>query len=180
MNMKNPSRITTVVVAGLGMTVCFGLATYSHAYFQKTSVPPKGAVMANHASGPFEVKGTPQKPDNPVAEAANLSRMSLDKQYHGDLEATAKGEMLAISPDAKGSGVYVALERVTGTLNGRSGSFVLHHTGIMNRGVPHLDIEVVPDSGTGQLTGITGKMTINIAAGGKHSYDFEYTLPETP
>ncbi|MGC2697189.1 MAG: DUF3224 domain-containing protein [Candidatus Angelobacter sp.] len=134
--------------------------------------------MANHASGPFEVKITPQKPDSPVAEAASLSRMSIDKQYHGDLEATAKGEMLATSPDAKGSGVYVALERVTGTLKGRNGSFVLHHVGIMNRGVPHLEIEVVPDSGTGQLVGLTGKMTINIAAGGKHSYEFEYTLPE--
>ena len=104
--------------------------------------------------------------------------MSLDKQYHGDLEATSKGEMLATSPDARGSGVYVALERVTGTLKGRSGSFVLHHTGIMNRGVPSLIIEVVPDSGTDQLAGLTGKMIINIAAGGKHSYDFEYTLPE--
>ena len=134
--------------------------------------------MANHASGPFDVKVATQKPDSPVAEAAKLSRMSLDKQYHGDLEATSKGEMLATSPDARGSGVYVALERVTGTLKGRSGSFVLHHTGIMNRGVPSLIIEVVPDSGTDQLAGLTGKMIINIAAGGKHSYDFEYTLPE--
>ena len=134
--------------------------------------------MANHASGAFDVKMAPQKADNAVAEAANLSRMSLDKQYHGDLEATAKGEMLATSPDAKGSGVYVALERVTGTLKGRSGSFLLHHTGIMRRGVPQLIIEVVPDSGTGQLAGLSGKMNINIAAGGKHSYDFEYALPE--
>ena len=119
----------------------------------------------------------PQKPDNPIEEAANIGRMSLDKQFHGDLEATSKGEMLAISPDTKGSGVYVALERVTGTLKGRTGSFVLHHTGIMNRGVPQLTISVAPDSGTGQLTGITGTMNINIA-GGKHSYDFEYTLPD--
>jgi hypothetical protein len=74
--------------------------------------------------------------------------------------------------------VYVALERVTGALKGKSGSFVLHHTGIMNRGVPQLSVEVVPDSGTGQLMGLTGKMTINIAAGGKHSYDFEYSLPQ--
>lgn len=135
--------------------------------------------MANRASGPFDVKVTPQKPDNPAAEAAKFSRMSLDKQFHGDLEATSKGEMLASSPDAKGSGVYVALERVTGTLKGRSGSFVLHHTGIMNRGVPQLLIEVVPDSGTDQLVGLTGKMMIKIAAGGKHSYEFEYMLPES-
>jgi Protein of unknown function (DUF3224) len=133
--------------------------------------------MTNHASGPFEVKASPQKPDNPAAEASGLSRMSLDKQFHGDLEATSKGEMLASRPDAKGSGVYVALERVTGTLKGRSGSFVLHHTGIMNRGVPQLTIEVAPDSGTGELTGISGKMNIIIAEGGKHSYEFEYTLP---
>jgi Protein of unknown function (DUF3224) len=135
--------------------------------------------MSNHASGPFDVKMTPQKPDSPVAEAAKFSRMLGEKQFHGDLEGSSIVEMLATAPDAKGSGVYVALERVTGTLKGRSGSFVLHHTGIMNRGVPTLAIEVVPDSGTDQLTGITGKMTINIAAGGKHSYDFDYTLPET-
>lgn len=134
--------------------------------------------MANHASGPFDVKMTPQPPGDPVAEAARFSRMSGEKQFRGDLEGSSKVEMLAVGPDAKGSGVYVALERVTGTLKGRSGSFVLHHTGIMNRGVPSLTIEVVPDSGTDQLAGITGKMTINIAAGGKHSYDFEYSLPE--
>ena len=136
--------------------------------------------MPNHASGPFDVKIAPQKPDNPVSEAANIARMSIDKQYHGDLEATGKGEMLATSPDAKGSGVYVAVERVTGSLKGRGGSFLLHHTGIMTRGVPQLTIEVVPDSGTGQLAGLTGKMTINIAKDGKHSYDFEYTLAEKP
>ena len=135
--------------------------------------------MTSHATGPFDVKLAPQKPESPVAEAAGLSRMLLDKQYHGDLEATGKGEMLASRPDAKGSGVYVALERVTGTLKGRSGSFVLHHTGIMNRGVPQLAIEVAPDSGTDQLAGLTGKMKINIAADGKHSYEFDYTLPES-
>jgi len=133
--------------------------------------------MANHASGPFDVKITPQKPDNKEAEAANVGRMSIDKQYHGDLEGTGKGEMLAAG-DPRNSGVYVALERVTGTLKGRNGSFVLHHTGIMTRGTPNLTIEVVPDSGTGQLVGLSGKMMINIAAGGKHSYEFEYTLPE--
>jgi hypothetical protein len=136
--------------------------------------------MTNHASGPFEVKITPQRPDNPVSEAANIGRMTIDKQFHGDLEGASKGEMLATSPDAKGSGVYVALERVTDTLKGRNGSFVLHHTGIMTRGVPHLTVEVVPDSGTGQLVGLIGKMMINIASDGKHSYDFEYTLPEEP
>jgi autotransporter translocation and assembly factor TamB len=178
--MKNLSRIAIGVGAGLCTAVCFALAVFAHASSEGNNPIQKEAIMANHASGPFDVKITPQKPDNKDAEAANLARMSIDKQFHGDLEGTSKGEMLATSPDAKGSGVYVALERVTGSLKGRSGSFVLHHTGIMTRGVPHLIIEVVPDSGTGQLIGLTGKMMINIAKDGKHSYDFEYTLTEKP
>jgi hypothetical protein len=106
--------------------------------------------------------------------------MLLDKQFHGDLEATSKGTMLAAGTGAKGSsGGYVALEIVTGTLKGRTGAFILQHTGIMNRGVPSLTVTIVPDSGTGQLVGLAGKMTINIADG-KHFYDLEYTLPETP
>jgi hypothetical protein len=106
--------------------------------------------------------------------------MLINKQFHGDLEATSKGTMLAAGTGAKGSsGGYVALEIVTGTLKGHTGTFVLQHSATMNRGVPQLSITVVPDSGTGQLTGIAGKMNI-IIADGKHSYDFEYTLPETP
>ncbi len=92
--------------------------------------------MTHRATGPFDVKVIPQKPDSEVAEAAGLTRMSIDKQFHGDLEATSKGEMLASRPDAKGSGGYVALERVTGTLNGRRGSFVLQHSATVTRGVP--------------------------------------------
>lgn len=166
------------VVASLGVALCFALLIYVHAQSQGNSTAPKGAAMVHHATGPFEVKMTPQKPDNPVEEAAKIARMAGDKQWHGDLEGTSKVAMLATTPDAKGSGVYVALERVTGTLKGRSGTFLLHHTGIMDRGKPTLTILVAPDSGTGQLTGITGKMTINIAPDGKHSYDFEYTLPD--
>jgi Protein of unknown function (DUF3224) len=128
----------------------------------------------NHASGPFEVRLTPQ--DDKID--ASLGRMSIDKQYHGGLEGTGRGQMLTASTDVKGSGVYVAVEKFTGTLKGHSGSFTLHHTGVMARGAPELKITVVPDSGTGQLAGIGGKMTINIAPDGKHSYDFEYTLPE--
>ena len=133
--------------------------------------------MTTHASGTFDVKITPQKPDNKEAESANLSRMSIDKQFQGDLAGTSKGEMMAASTEVKGSAVYVALERVTGTLRGRTGTFVLQHSGVMTRGTPHLTITVVPDSGTGQLVGLTGKMMINID-NGKHSYEFEYTLPE--
>ena len=132
--------------------------------------------MATHASGTFDVKLTPQS-DGKDADPT-LGRMLVDKQYHGDLEGTSKGQMLS-SGDAKGSGVYVAIEKVSGTLHGRAGTFVLHHTGIMTRGTPQLSVTVAPDSGTGQLAGLTGKMMINIAAG-KHSYEFEYALPEAP
>ena len=133
----------------------------------------KEAPAAMHATGPFDVKLTPQedKSADPL-----LPRMTIDKQFHGDLEATSKGQMLSAATSVKGSAGYVAIERVTGTLQGRTGSFVLQHTGTMTRGTPQLTITVVPDSGTDQLEGITGKMTIHIAADGKHSYDFAYTL----
>jgi hypothetical protein len=142
---------------------------------QPQSVPSKEAIMTSHATGPFDVKMIPQ--DDKAGDG--LSRILLDKQYHGDLEGTAKGEMLTGGVSANHSGAYVAMEKFTGTLHGRSGSFVLHHTGIMTNGKPDLTILVAPDSGTGQLAGITGKMTINVAADGKHSYDFDYALPKT-
>jgi hypothetical protein len=130
----------------------------------------------SHATGPFEVKLTPQ--DDKLDPT--LARLIIDKQFHGDLEATSKGTMLSAGTAVKGSAGYVAIELVTGTLHGRTGSFVLQHNATMNRGVPTLSITVVPDSGTGQLTGLTGSMNIIIAEGGKHSYDFSYTLPEAP
>ena len=107
---------------------------------------------------------------------AGLGRMSSDKQFHGDLEGTSKGQMLSAAGSVKGSAGYVAMERVTGTLKGRTGSFVLQHSGTMTRGTPQLSVTVVPDSGTGQLESIAGTLTIKVADG-KHSYDFEYTLP---
>jgi hypothetical protein len=140
---------------------------------------PKKDVMTQHAQGPFDVKLAPQKPDSDVAEAAKLGRMSIDKLYHGDLDAASKGEMIATQTEVKGSAGYVAMERVTGTLNGRKGSFVLQHSATMNRGVPALSITVVPDSGTDDLTGLTGKMNIIITEG-KHSYEFDYMLGEKP
>ena len=127
-----------------------------------------------HARGTFEVKLTPQA-DGDASEG--LARMSLDKQLHGDLEAVSQGQMLSAGTAVKGSAGYVALERVRGTLLGRAGTFVLQHYGLMNRGTPSLTITVVPDSGTEELTGISGTMSIEIA-GGRHSYDFEYTLPD--
>jgi hypothetical protein len=134
--------------------------------------------MAAHATGAFEVKLTPQPPED-KADGSTLGRMSGDKQFHGDLEGTSKVQMLTAMTDVKGSAGYVAIERVTGTLHGHTGSFVLQHSGSSNRGATQLSITVVPDSGTGQLVGITGKMTITITDG-KHSYDFEYTLPKAP
>lgn len=128
--------------------------------------------MSQHAKGAFQVQMKPQ-----ASEGAIPARMSLDKQFTGDLEATSKGEMLAAMTGVKGSAGYVAIERVDGTLNGRSGSFILQHYGMMNRGATDHMVAVVPDSGSGQLEGIAGKMTI-IIADGKHSYEFEYTLPQ--
>jgi Protein of unknown function (DUF3224). len=125
----------------------------------------------------FDVKLTPQEWDD-KAERATLGRMSIDKRFHGDLEATSKGEMLTAGTAVEGSAGYVAIERVSGTLQGRSGTFVLQHSGTMTRGAPLLTIAVVPDSGTGQLLGLAGRMTK--IDGGKHSYDFEYMLAETP
>jgi hypothetical protein len=134
--------------------------------------------MTTHATGTFEVKMFPLQPED-KAEGSTLGRMSIDKQFHGDLEATSKGEMLSAMTAVQGSAGYVAIERVTGKLHGRSGSFVLQHAGTMTRGEPRLSVTVVPDSGSGQLVGLTGQMTINIAEG-QHSYVFDYTLPNNP
>ena len=103
--------------------------------------------------------------------------MLIDKQFHGDLEAHSRGQMLAAGTSVKGSAGYVAIELVSGTLNGRMGTFILQHTGTMNRGTPQLSVTVVPDSGTGELVGLAGKMAIDIS-GGKHAYDFEYTITQ--
>lgn len=127
-----------------------------------------------HASGPFEVKLVPQ-PAAPGIEPANLGRQTIDKQFRGDLEATSLGEMLSAMGGVQGSAGYVAIERVTGVLQGKRGSFVLQHTGTMNRGAPQLSITVVPDSGTDELTGLSGSMQIQIEQG-RHAYAFDYSL----
>ena len=132
--------------------------------------------MTKHATGTFEVKMSPQTDDD-VGDP-RVGRMSLDKQFRGDLEGSSKGQMLAVSsPDVQGSAGYVAMERVNGTLHGRKGAFALQHNGVMTRGAPQLSIAVVPDSGTGELVGLAGKMAINIVDG-KHFYEFEYTLAQ--
>jgi hypothetical protein len=127
------------------------------------------------ATGTFEVTLVPQPPSDDPAEAM-LARLLIAKQFRGDLEATSKGQMLSAGTETQGSAGYVAIERVTGTLAQRSGSFVLQHTGTMNRGVPQLHISVVPDSGSGELAGLNGTMTID-RSDGKHAYTFEYSLP---
>ena len=136
--------------------------------------------MSQRATGDLQVKVTPQKPDTQIARAASLGRLTIDKRFHGELEAISKGEMLATQTEVKGSAAYVALERVTGTLKGRSGSFVLQHSGTMNRGKAASSVTVVPDSGTGELKGLTGKMNITVAADGAHSYEFDFRFEPQP
>ena len=134
----------------------------------------EGLSVSTHATGTFDVAvaplGTPDK-----AEGSTLGRMSLTKQLQGDLTGTSKGEMLTAMTDTKGSAGYVAIERVSGTLQGRSGTFVLQHIGTMARGEQQMTIKVVPDSATGQLAGLSGTMTIKIVDG-KHFYEFDYVL----
>jgi hypothetical protein len=170
--MKVRFLVGTTAVAGL----CLSLAAGPFAYSQTPPSAPKKTTMTKRATGTFEVKVSPQEADDKSPNPP-IGRMLLDKQFHGDLEAASKGQMLAAGTAVQGSAGYVAMEQVSGTLHGRQGTFVLQHNGIMTRGTPQLTITVVPDSGTGQLAGLTGKMDIQIAEG-KHSYTFEYTLAE--
>jgi hypothetical protein len=156
--------------------VCLAIGFGAHA--RTPSASQKEAVVSKHATGTFEVKVTPQTAED-SSQDATLGRMSLDKQFHGDLQGESKGQMLTARTAVEGSAGYVAIERVSGVLHGRSGTFVLQHTGTMTRGALQLSITVVPDSGTDQLTGLAGTMSITMAEG-KHSYDFTYTLPRTP
>jgi hypothetical protein len=133
--------------------------------------------MAERATGPFDVKLSPQTAYN-TDPTALLGRMSIDKEFHGDLEAKSKGEMLTAGSTIQGSAAYVAVERVTGTLKGKRGSFALQHMGTMTRGTPALAISIVPDSATDELEGLKGTMSIDIS-NGKHSYVLDYTLPNS-
>ncbi len=131
--------------------------------------------MHQTAKGSFEVKLAPQALSE-VARDAKLGRMSIDKIFSGDLNAVSKGEMLSAMGEVKGSAGYVALERVNGALLGRKGSFVLQHFGMMNRGTPTLMVNVVADSGTEQLEGLSGTLQIDIRDG-QHFYQFDFELP---
>ncbi len=128
------------------------------------------------ASGTFEVDLKPQVLSDPEADAS-LGRLSIAKQFHGDLEGTSKGEMLSARTSVENSAGYVAIEKFTGTLHGRQGTFVLQHSSTMTRGEGEQNITVVPDSGTGELVGLKGQMTIEVS-GGEHGYTFEYSLGE--
>jgi hypothetical protein len=162
--------------AGTLAAVCLTLSLAGPARTQVQPPAPSNiqteTAVTTRATGTFEVKLEPQE------TAAAIGRMSIDKQFHGDLEATSRGEMLAAGTAVQGSAGYVALEQVTGTLHGRTGTFYLQHSGTMNRGAPQLSVTVVPDSGTGELEGLAGTMNI-IIADGKHSYELDYTLPGT-
>jgi Protein of unknown function (DUF3224) len=174
------SKAASNLIAALALLIaadCLGIAGF--AYAQAASAAPrptsKAKIMAFHASGTFEVKLSQQ----PLADSGadtTLGRMTIDKTFSGDLQGASKGEMLTAMTPVKGSAGYVAIERVSGTLQGRAGTFVLQHTGTMNRSAPQLSITVVPDSGTGELAGITGTLGIDIVDG-KHFYRFDYALP---
>jgi hypothetical protein len=132
--------------------------------------------MSQRATGAFDVKLAPQAPDAGFEDIA-VGRMTIDKQFHGDLSGTSKGQMLAVMTGVKGSAGYVAMEIVTATLGGRRGTFALQHTGTMTRGQPGLLVTVVPDSGTGDLAGLNGQMNI-IITDGKHFYEFDYAVDQ--
>ncbi|MFZ6875901.1 DUF3224 domain-containing protein [Undibacterium sp. Di27W] len=152
--------------------------TTSLAQGQTSSTTPATIVKEQrmqHITGKFDVKLNPQAAA-PGIEDARLGRMTIDKQFHGDLQAHSLGEMLSAMGEIKGSAGYVAIERVSGTLLGKKGSFVLMHTGTMNRGQPQLTIQVVPDSGTEELTGLSGTMGIDIKDK-QHFYSFDFVLP---
>jgi len=168
-------RVPTVFLFALALLVGPNQPSMGHPGNSGT-ITDKGTTMKHHAKGAFDVKLQPLEAYNKNADAG-LGRMSIDKQFHGELEATSQGEMLHAG-SAKGSGGYVAIERATGTLDGKRGSFALQHNATMTNGTPYLNIVVVPGSGTGELAGLDGTMKIIIEAGGKHFYEFDYELAD--
>ncbi len=169
--MKPQPRLAAIVAAML-------LVAASQARTQPATVPTlKGKSMTLEATGTFEVKVKPLTEDIKVP-GVPVGRMSIDKQFKGDLEGTSLGEMMTVGTPVKGSAGYVAVEVVTGSIKGRKGAFTLMHHATMKENADfRMNIVVVPDSATGELAGLTGKMDI-IIEGAKHSYRFDYTLPE--
>jgi hypothetical protein len=174
--------------AALAVVLAATLAAAAHAAQQSPppastspATPPAAEPRENpmtSASGTFDVDVTPITGEQ--AAPGSFPRHSLAKRFHGDLEGTSAGEMMSVDAAVEGSGAYVAIERVTGKLHGRSGGFSLVHRGTMRRGGDfRLAVDVVPDSGTGELAGIAGTMEIRIG-GGEHRYELSYTLPAAP
>jgi hypothetical protein len=169
--MKRMSRAGVIVTAAISVM----LGSAAHVGGDSMCSELRSAEpAAQKAAGTFDVKLTPQ--DDKTGDAL-LGRLTIDKQFRGDLEATSQGQMLTAMTGVKGSAGYVAIEKVSGTLQGRTGTFVLQHSGTMARGAQSLTVSVVPDSGTGQLTGLSGTMRV-IIADGKHSYEFDYTIED--
>jgi len=171
--MKETRNIAAMLVSIILTSSC---VRHTSTPMQDQAVSPEGFVMTHRATGPFDVTLKPQDDKQSAGDTA-IARMLLDKQYHGDLEAVGKGQMLGVRTAVNGSAGYVAMEQVSGTLAGRQGSFTLQHSSTMNKGKPQQSITVVPDSGTDQLAGLVGSMTINIVDG-KHAYDFKYGFDE--
>ena len=173
---NNRAHVSPCFFLGLGLVVCVGLATHAQAQAPPSRLLRKDPVMTRHAEGTFDVKTTPL-PSDDATTGTPIGRFALDKQFHGDLEGASKGEMLGAGNPSKGTAGYVAIEHFTGTLHGHSGSFAVQHIGTMDQGKFLLSVTTVPGSGTGELAGISGTMTIANTAG-KHSWTFDYTLPE--
>lgn len=162
-------------VVGISLVLGWGYPSPPTAPPLPNSNPHHNILHMNQASGKFEVQLTPQSPDA-GSESAPIGRMLIVKQYDGGLKAESQGQMLAYQSGVEGSAGYVAIERVNGNLDGRKGSFVLQHSGIMDQGDSQLTVIILPDSGTEELAGIQGSMTIKIEDG-NHYYDLEYLMP---
>jgi len=168
MVMEHGSRIYAAVFA----TAAIFIGNTACAQSSSLVAARSESKMMQHAKGTFEVKVIPQ--ENKTGDDT-LGHLLLEKQLHGDLQGTSRGQMLSAQNAEPGSAGYVAIERVTGTLHGRSGSFVLQHVGHMGRNQMQITVSVLPDSGTGELQGLNGTLRIIVAAG-KHSYEFDYSL----
>lgn len=165
----------TIRQAVVNLMALFAVTALALAHAQSAAPAQTRPAMTQFAQGTFTVKLVPLAFEG-QAEGTKLGRLSIDKDFAGDLLATSRGQMLSAGTDVKGSAGYVAIERVDGALGGRKGSFVLQHSGTLNRGTPGLSVTVVPDSGTAELTGLIGELKIIIAEG-QHRYEFSYTLP---
>jgi hypothetical protein len=172
--MKTLCRLALVMMIGLVLPVNGQFSKAQLLSSQTAGKTQNGATM--HASGPFEVKLAPQTAEEKTNDPL-IGRMLIDKHYHGELEAAGTGQMLTGGDYKTGSAGYVAMEKVSGTLQGRAGTFMLQHSGTLTAGAQQLSITIVPGTGTGQLTGIAGKMDVKIKEGGKHFYELDYTLP---